>query len=324
MSMSSLLFSEKVTEIEESFRRARLFMDQNRFYLVNDDTYVISVYSRKDYSRLFQFGKKGEGPGEFKFVGSLSSSSKNICVCCPGKISYFSMSGKFLQEQKISSRMWVDRVGTSFVGRKTIRSKDRRSSTTQYVVFDSKVNPIKVIFEIKSAPMIFVRGGKKHDRNLVSSWPGYRTSKDKIVLGDPRKGMCFTIYDESGEKVHEFTHEYKKEKVTKEFKDLRIKRLKERQSSSDWEQFTKMFNLTFSEYFPPYRYFFVADEKIFAILYQTENDRRRLLVFDFKGNLIKKGSIISGHSGVICDNHFYYLKENEDSEMWELHREKLL
>ena len=85
-----------------------------------------------------------------------------------------------------------------------------------------------------------------------------------------------------------------------------------------------MFNITFPEYFPPFRLFNVADEKIYAFLYQTENNRRRMLIFDFKGNLIKKGTIISGYSGVIFDNHYYYLKENEDSEMWELHREKLL
>ena len=116
MSVSSYLFCEKLMEIEDSFRYAQLYVDQNRFYLVNGDTNVISVFAKKNYSFLFKFGKKGEGPGEFKFLGSLDSSSKDICICCPGKISYFSRDGKLIREQKISSRLFFDRVGNSFVG----------------------------------------------------------------------------------------------------------------------------------------------------------------------------------------------------------------
>ncbi len=106
----------------------------------------------------------------------------------------------------------------------------------------------------------------------------------------------------------------KKNKIINEFKE---------DLGSNWQRFEKQVNIKFPQYYPPFRTFKVTDGKIFVYTHRKEKGRRQMYIFDFQGKLLKLGTIISGYPGVIYKNFYYYLKENEDTEIWELHREKV-
>ena len=77
----------------------------------------------------------------------------------------------------------------------------------------------------------------------------------------------------------------------------------------------------FPEYFPPISWFWL--DPVTKIIYvgteKREGDKRKLLVFDFKGKLIKKIMLNSRGMKIFNNGKYYQLIENEGEEMWELH-----
>jgi hypothetical protein len=72
--------------------------------------------------------------------------------------------------------------------------------------------------------------------------------------------------------------------------------------------------------------FIVVDDKIFIKSYaRNRDDEVEFIILDLKGNLIKKKYIpdVKHNHYAIKNNTFYFLKENEEEEIWELYYMKM-
>ena len=76
--------------------------------------------------------------------------------------------------------------------------------------------------------------------------------------------------------------------------------------------------------------FIIADEKIYIKTYFKKNGKQEFLILNSNGELLNrvflsdiKTEIFSPELYCIKNNIFYYLKENEDTELYELHCEKI-
>ena len=82
------------------------------------------------------------------------------------------------------------------------------------------------------------------------------------------------------------------------------------------------YKVVFPEYFPPPYMFYVNTGRIYVFTWKEKNNSKELLVLDVKGNVQKKVFVpIADRDEAVCfsGDRYYYLKENPDKEMIELH-----
>ena len=76
---------------------------------------------------LYSFGKKGEGPGEFKLSDDnmvfLKVEKDRLLVNSVGRISYFSKEGEYQSERVNNAGLWLQPLGEHFVGMKRLYDK---------------------------------------------------------------------------------------------------------------------------------------------------------------------------------------------------------
>lgn len=98
-------------------------------------------------------------------------------------------------------------------------------------------------------------------------------------------------------------------------------------------------NFIYPDTLPPIQDITVTDDKIYVSTYNknknnnTKGDKEKYIIMDLKGNIIStpympvpiESSFLAKTLGRdnrfygISNNKFYYLKENEDDEVWEVH-----
>lgn len=78
------------------------------------------------------------------------------------------------------------------------------------------------------------------------------------------------------------------------------------------EKGAKLFSISWFWIDPEKKIIYVGTEK-------RDGDKRKLLLFDFKGKLIKKIMLNSKGFKIFNNGKYYQLIENEDEEVWELH-----
>jgi hypothetical protein len=78
----------------------------------------------------------------------------------------------------------------------------------------------------------------------------------------------------------------------------------------------------FPEYYPAIKDFFAADNKIYVKTYKTRNGKEEFVILDLKGTFLKQFFLpeSKSHLYTISKDVFYYLKEEEDLEEWELNK----
>jgi hypothetical protein len=144
--------------------------------------------------------------------------------------------------------------------------------------------------------------------------------KNRIYIFDTTKGFFVSVLDASGKKLFEINKEYKRLKVSEEYKNERMRKKRE---EPNFEQWSKMANFVFPEYFPAFRTVRISGDKIYFITYKNIDKKYETIVTDLKGNVLRRTIIPVVPDDrflfTINKDKFYYIIENEDEEMWELH-----
>ncbi len=99
----SLSFSGKDSiELSEITSPDGLFIN-NKYVYISQGTDIFQ-YSKNDFKLKKKFGRKGEGPGEFKGrVDYINILPENLLISSRDKISYFTKNGGFIKEIKSKS-----------------------------------------------------------------------------------------------------------------------------------------------------------------------------------------------------------------------------
>jgi len=101
------------------------------------------------------------------------------------------------------------------------------------------------------------------------------------------------------------------------------------QTSPDWKNYWNYLKqyLSFQDYFPAVRDFFIDQDLIYVQTFELEKSRIKWLVFDLNGNLKKEARLpvidfYTDHSPLhgIRQGLYYYLEENIEEEAWEVKR----
>ncbi len=330
---------EKITEFKEVYKSPMLVnLDEKHIYIRDSHTKSVIIYSKLDGRIVKTFGGKGEGPFEFRQRQSCRIEENHIFVNSMGKNSYFTKKGEPIRETKCPANLIpLIPVGDNFVTRDYTMTTEKDSATSirydKIVVVNSDFEEERVIFEKKILKGIVLNAetGRSEVR-LFSPGCYFRVYNNHIYLGfSAREQFEFSVFDSAGRKQYDIIRPYQKKEVPEVIKEA----IRNSKKSTDWNN--KRMTINFDKYYVSFGSFEVADDRIYVFLL-PEKERQKVLIMDLKGRIIKVKVIPFDIKYVerfsyfwllyrrlfIKDGYFYYLKNNEDTDILELWREKLI
>ncbi len=323
----SLCLGGQVISLPEVMKAQRIIVDGAQLFITEGAT--IYIYSLKDFKLQKKFGKRGEGPGEFKESGEgikLEIGADTIVVNSTGRLSTFSRQGRFIKETTVSDPRRFNfqalREGR-FVGKAI--ALERGAVFFIISLYDRDLKKIKEIYRYKHP--FFPR---KKPINAVSvRISTYYVYRDKIFYDD-EEGIIYVL-NSWGEELYSIDRKIDREKVT----DLHKKRyLLFWQTGLKAEYDVFKDRLRFPSLFPPIRNFHLGEDKIYVITHQEQNGKCKMLILDLEGKLLKQLFVpLTDIDMLIPDIYNYYtihkgklyiLRDNPDTEVWELHIEPIV
>lgn len=318
--VSSFVFASQVITLPGLLKPQNIYVDQEQFFITEGS--AIYIYSLKDFKLQKKFGKRGEGPGEFKESGEgikLEFNPGNIIVLSTGRISYFTRDGQFIKD-RISNprRAEFQELGSGFVGREL--SVEKKGVFFTVNLFDKNLKKGKEIYRFKHP--FFPRGKPINAVFLRGST--YYVYQGKLFYDDEEGAIH--VLDSKGKELYSIRHRYEQVKV----KDLDKKRYLmfwRTDLRDEYNAFKE--RLKFPAVFPPIRSFHIVDNKIYVITYEEKDNRCKMLVLDLGGKLLKEVFVPLVDINMLLpyyynyyaihDDKLYILRDNQDTEEWELH-----
>lgn len=321
--------AKKLNELPEVERPFSILVNDNQL-LISDRTVKLHLYSMKDFRYIRQISRKGEGPREYKTVPRITLTQDYIFICSRGKLLYFKRNGDYEREFRINLRgfRYISPLKEKFVALKYGSNTTNNNLYSDISLYsytkDRKFEFHKVLYYLEE-PRAKIRGGKQ-DYTVINDYLGYIIHKDKIFVGDSTRGLFVVVFDARGKesnRIHLLGID--KIKVTDQYKKEFMERGK---MSPSYKIVKNMYDIVFPEYFPAFYRFAVDNGKVYFLTYIKENDKREIIIADFNGKMLKRTFVpwVENEAHInfsIEHDKFYYIIENEEEEVWELHMEKI-
>jgi len=323
-------FGKKTAVLQDVLRPEAVATGNNELYVL-DDTNVY-VYSLDNFKLKTKFGKKGNGPGEFNpqdFIRIILHAYDDEVLLCAGfKMAKFSKAGKLLME-KTTPFFAIQPIP---MGNQYAISTFEQSGTgvNNMVVkmFNGKLEQLNTLYARED---IHVQKSQKLDIPNELIFTGV-SSDGKLFVFDQKNEFRIDVYDEKGKAVKKIEIPYKKIKVDEKFKKETMAWLKVqpmyRTLPADLKQM-----LHFHEYLPPMRSFKVNGKRLYVETYKRNGDKCEFYVLDTDGKVLNKVYLTVPDYGKVHVNtntthtfvgdKYYYLKEDMDTEKWELYIETI-
>ncbi len=305
-------------------------VEKDRVYITDGASVYIYTLSEGDLRLVKSFGKKGEGPREFRVaMGATARLDLNlleneILINSIGRVSFFSREGRYLKEIQAASGANFKPLGKGFVGYSSTRDDRLLYLTINF--YNASLQKVKEIFRKD----YYVQGNKNF--NLAKLGTGnkrravYGVSQDKLFVEG--ENDVIHVFDENGNKAYDIPLDYEKLAIAENRKQTIMKDL----------------DLLFGPYmrklirrrgyFPknfPARIFTVAQGKIYIPTYQKKQGKTRFIIFTTGGKLIKKTylpfkdqRLLLPYPYTVDSDNLYQLYDNEETESWELHIHRVL
>lgn len=314
--VSSLVFAQQVIPLPGLLKPQRIYIDHEQCFITEGAT--IYIYSLKDFKLQKKFGKRGEGPGEFRESGEgikLDFKPDSIIVTSIGRFSYFTRDGQFIKEARISNprRSEFQELGSGYVGTELLVDKKGVFFTVN--LFDKNLKKGKEIYRFKHP--FFPRSKPINPVFLRTST--YYVYQEKIFYDD--EDGIIHVLDSKGKELYSIRPRYERVKV----KDIHKKRYLmfwRTDLRAEYDAFKE--RLKFPSAFPPIRNFHIVDNKIYVITYKEKDNQCKMLVFDLKGKLLKEVFVSLVDICMLIPDLFnyytiykdklYILRDNQDTE----------
>jgi len=309
------VYANKIVSFPDIFEPNLIVVDSDQIYIVEETT--IYIFSLKDFNLKKKFGKRGEGPSEFKDdIQSIEVQPDYILVNSLNKVSFFSRDGNFLNEKKnptVLSGSMFKPVGKQFVGYSI--EQENRTFYVVYSIFDSNLKKTKELYRMKW----MIQPGRK--RKLFETF-WYSTYDNKIFIAR-EEGFIIDVFDIKGKKIFSINPKYKNLKFT----DFHKKKFLDFWKSSDPGIYEYRKRRTeFPGYFPAIKTCSVTDKKIYVQTYKEKDEKTEFFIFNISGKLINKTLIPlvrknprEDYPYTIKNGKLYQLIYDLDKYIWELH-----
>lgn len=313
--------AELVAKLPQVMNPFFLTIADGRVYIVENSVEVhIYTLGPQGVAFIKTFGREGQGPGEFDFIYTVRPFNDHLDIPGSYKLARFTLDGDYLSEVKVTVGVFkggVYRFGDGYVARDLLL--DKKGATTTICLYDKDFNLVKEI-----GARSVSEGPDKI--NLVSDYFAPRVVGDQLYVIDAGRESVVGVYDRNGIRQKEVRLPLKPLKMTASLKEAVIKPLKETwPGPTRWEDFEK--RLFFPDQTPGLDYFEVCDGKFVTRTYKYLQDLVEFVAFDLEGQELKRldlpftGRLSNGILFCFYQGRYYYLRENPDEEVFELHVE---
>jgi hypothetical protein len=318
-----VVFSSKLVPLPNLINPDSILIDNDQIYIT--DMEKIYIYSSKDFTLKKKFGKKGEGPGEFKVnpaaVAKLQVYVQPGCIIVNNlsRVSFFTKNGSFIKEINVITGLNFIPIGNKFVG----YSGTKRIKNILYLtinLYDSNLNKIKEIYSRE----YYVQRHK--DFNLIKLGFGnigrayHLCCGDKIFVEGEKD--IIHVFDKEGKKEYDINLDFEKLKISQDHKNVFLKDIKVLFGPTMKRLIKEKGK--FPRYFPA-RFFKIANEKIYIPSYKKRDGKTEFVVYNIKGKLLKKiflplkdRTLVLPYPYAISNNKIYQVFDDAETEEWEL------
>jgi len=320
------LAAEKAAVLDEVNKPDYISIGNGYIYIQEKTS--IYIYDLKDFKFVKKFGKEGEGPREFKinpFGGPMVAYpfENKLLISSMAKVSIFTKDGEFIKEYKVDPFEGYTPFGKNYVCFGTGQDKEKRTVLTLYLT-DAQFNKQKILYQSDFTV------GQSFEFDFPLTTFDADIYREKIYIAAGKHGFSIDVFDKNGNKLYRIKKDHQPIKV----RDGYEKKTREWfERSPVWRQFYQALKdrFTFKKYYPAIYQMNVDSDHIYVLTNKMKGENRECVVLDLKGNEKKRLYLpapelygmeflpeFTFHSG-----SFYILLENEDDEVWELHKTKI-
>lgn len=304
-------------------------IDGDRIYIV--DGPVTSIYALSDLHLIKQFGKKGEGPGEFMLQTTINMGCIELEVypdfltaTSISKFSYFSKDGTFQKEiRTLSSWGSMKPLTQGLVGRGRTSEGGIRYNTLK--IYESGLDEGREFVRQRG----FISPGAELNPYHFSG-PFFYVVADRIFVEYEKDEV--RVYDQAGKQIRsiDINQGYRKAAVSARDQEDFHNYLKTEPAWKDhYHNFKPL--IKFPDFKPGIKYFYLADGTIYIIRWTGDGDSRDLALFDLKGKLKKNTRAplvmkdammpypLAFHQGAL----YQLIEDPEEEGKWQLHKTSL-
>lgn len=327
--LTGRIFAGKMIAFPDLVNPGAINIVGDEMFIVDECT--VKIFSLKTFKLKTKFGRKGEGPGEFRWSpGNVTVLPAYIFIDQFERIYWFSREGELMKEKKKSrNNRFIPNSNTNFLVIEEKAGEKPGKINRSIAIYDAELRRIKELYKIEtnmsSMAVSPALNNKNYKHRMIEHFWGVdrdRGSK-KFFVADTRKGCYFDVFDETGRKLYTINQEVEKIRVTEAYKKRRLESFR-KFAGPMWEAINKR-TFVFPEFFPSILTFMVRDGKIYAATYNRKDNKTEFIVLDLQGNILKKvflpvKLVYQGIPGfTISEGKFYQIVDNEDTEVWELH-----
>ncbi|MCP5049184.1 MAG: hypothetical protein GY940_18590 [bacterium] len=319
--VTGTVFADKVATLDDLLKPKLLYVDTDRYYVVEDHS--VFIYSLANNQLITKFGKKGEGPREFNRVLLVSIADGKLVVNSRGKVSLYTRDGEFIQEKRPTTRSFIFKpMGQQFVGYQQAADEGVR-----YWVINLYDDKLKKVKELNRYKFTLQQHGK-FNLYEIFRWPLLANGNGSIYVQGAKDGVI-QCFDTKGKQLHTITPQIEPVPFTKqEEKKLREFLSKDVRYDGRYARFGARSYVP--EFYPAIKALHLDGDKLYLVTHKRAGGPRMFecIVMDLKGNILKRGQVhIRTTSPLledefpyhIKDGKFYQVIENEDDEEIELH-----
>jgi hypothetical protein len=313
------LFGERLTTFPQHSKPELIKVGEN-LICINEDA-VVYLYDLNDFKLIKKFGRKGEGPGEFSTSMIINILEEKIMIESRGKLSFYSLKGDLIKEiRRLPKYRRLKILEDRFVASSGILSKEVYHNIA--IIIDADFNEIKTFYHDEAR--YHQQKQKTHD---AFTWMFDVSEKKCFIVGS--HDFKIDVFNKNGNSLFTISPKYEKVKISQEYIDAWFNRIKKRWGLDRYYLVKKIVRWT--EFFPAIRDLIVDNGHVYVITYRRQQEKNEFFIYDLEGKPVKKTFLpLQDYDGValfpysIKNNFLYQLIDNEEEEVWELHRFSIL
>lgn len=330
-------YTKKLTELPGIARPGLIEISGNRIFIL--DGVTVHVHSLEDYRLLTKFGKNGQGPEELPYntrneiKPQMQICRGNIFLNTQQKMVLFSPDGKFISEKKLSFRtLQIVPIAENYAVAKFSFSGSGNLQMDA-LLFDARFQELNKLTSYRR------ENPERKRRRIVVPLPYiylYHSGGKLFVTGGDQRDFIIKVFSGEGKLLDTITMPYERIKFDSSYREKVINWIGSEISFKQLPEETKkklLNDIEFPDYLPAIRDLVVKGSNIYVQTYKEQGSRSQFLILDLKGKLLKEVYLSKFSGGMLKidtnrmytfhKNGFYYLEENPDAEVWELHKEEM-
>lgn len=318
--LSIPIWPEKIAEFDLLASGPMMLKMNDHYYaLCSPKDAKVSVYDHQSLTLISQFGKVGEGPGEFQLgMQNIALIKDKILISSMKRLSVFNAKGAFIRDFPVEIRhFFLGAVGDNYLFMYTTKPDENNQYHEIFALYDQNMTVRKTLVKRPLSRKSILNQTELYPRRVLIN-----NDSEHFVVADQRGSGEITVYDQNGTEIGEVQHKFETIPVSNEIKNKIIEERKkiEKDDQKPSNRASVKTEYLCPDTFPPFLFIHIDGSSLFVYTYDKNPQKIKLLCFDIYGKYL---GVIQRQKGQIGDPYrgfFYHLEENEETELYELHR----